>query len=105
MIGETMARARRMHTSPFMSDHLGLIILGLGYSRKSGPFNPKLTETMLKGKTKKTAKIGYIIIVVADDGVQTIPPTTMHTNVAVKEKNAAKRFFALTRLFALIGDE
>ena len=98
-----MANAKAIHTIPFTSAHMGLIILGLGISRKSAPLIPKLTETILNENTKKTASLRHNAANLAD-GIQIALAITEQANVTQKEKSKAKEYLTLTRFFAEMGD-
>lgn len=93
-----------MHTSPLIKLHKGLIILGLGNSRKSAPFIPKVSETMPREKIKNIASVKPITIACGEGYVKTTA-TTKQTKVMTKLKIDAKKYFAFTRLLAEIGDE
>lgn len=104
MIGEAIASSRRRQTKPLMRPHIGLIILGLGSSRKSAPLIPKLRETMLREKVKSKVS-ARLIAAIPNEGDQSRPLTIEHTNVTAREKRTAKEYLALTRLRAVMGDE
>ena len=103
-MGETIASARRRHTIALMKPQRGLIILGLGSSRKSAPLIPKVSETMLREKTSRIASVSPTIAVCVEGAVKKTP-TKKHTKVTAKLKRAVKKYFAFRRLLAEIGDE
>ena len=104
IIGETIAKARIIQTSPLMIAHPGLIILGLGSSLKSAPRIPKLKETILKEEIKKNASTMHRITIFVE-GVQTTLMTSEHTTITAEENSVTKAYLALTRRLASIGDE
>ena len=103
-MGETIASARRKHTIPFIKLHRGLIILGRGTSRKSAPLIPKDSEIMLIEKSNKMASARPTIIIRVEGEVKKTP-IRKHTKVTAKLKRAEKKYFALTRFLAEIGEE
>ena len=103
-MGETIVNARIKHTIMLMKLQRGLIILGLGNSRKSAPFIPKLSETMPREKTSRMASIKPIPAICSEGAIRRAL-TKKQIKVIAKLKRVAKKYFALTRLLTDIGDE
>jgi len=103
-MGEITVNARRMHTPTLMKPHSGLIILGLGNSRKSAALIPKLSETIFREKTSRTASTRHTLIIRGEGDVRKAL-TEKQTKVTAKLKRAAKEYFAFTRPLADMGDE
>ena len=87
-----------------MKPHRGLIILGLGNSRKSAPFIPKLSETILREKTNKMASLKLMPAIRGEGDIKKAL-TKKQTRVTAKLKRVAKKYFAFTRPLADMGDE
>jgi hypothetical protein len=103
-MGEIIVNARIEHTITLMKPQRGLIILGLGNSRKSAPFIPKLSETIPREKTSIMASVKPIPAIRGEGDIK-MALTKKQTRVITKLRRVAKKYFALTRLLTDIGDE
>ena len=103
-MGEITANARRMHTITLMKPHRGLIILGLGNSRKSAPLIPKLSETIPREKTNRMASVKPIPAIRGEGDIKRAL-IKKQIRVTAKLKRVAKKYFAFTRPLTGMGDE
>jgi len=104
IMGAITTNARRKHTITLMKLHRGLIILGLGNSRKSAPLIPKLSETIPREKTNRMASVKPIPAIHGEGAIKRTL-VKKQTSVTAKLKRVAKKYFAFTRPRTDMGDE